>query len=358
MNSQPIKLIVMADCSHGLFLPSGATSPELLGLPPYLCVRFNDWLRLYREPDQTPADYDRANYNAQGRRFAVEIAHALKGSHQIVYRYLLPLEHPDDEWHWGAEQIMENPVIELGISAWHPCSVWKVGGGLQPGLESLPIPPEFMAKLDAWRNKYNPSCGEPSYSSRKEHDGEGRVIAVELQQAVGDKNIQVIFRHWEEFDPERWRSCWREENLFTGKCKGFWLDLDLPDKLATKVLQMFPDFGEAYLWDLDGGCLGVEEFDGTAELDERFRKWAAQWDSCTSTKTAETDVATLAADHFDEKGLALAAELKRVAGDKARVIYHFSLKKTDVEILADGGTKECPRNTDYRQWALDQREST
>ena len=101
----------------------------------------------------------------------------------------------------------------------------------------------------------------------------------------------------------------------------------------------------------------MECFGGTSELDERFRKWAAHWDRCTSTETAEMDVVKLAADCFDIHGLTLAVELKRVAGDKARVIYHFSLKKTDVEILADGSTKEWPRNTDYRQWALDQRES-
>jgi len=359
MNTQPVKLIVMADYSHGLFLPDGATSPELLGLSQDLCAHFNAWLRLYRAPDQVPADYRRAKYNARGRRLAVEIADALRGSHQIVYRYLPPLKKSEAEWHWEEEEITGTPVIELHITAWHPCEVWKVGGGLQPGLEDLPISPKFTARLKAWRNKFDSDCDVPSYSSRKEHDEEGRVIAAELQQAVGDKNIEVIFRHWQEFDPKGWRSYWREENLFIGDCKAFWLDEDLPDELATKILRIFPDFAGSYLWDLEGCCTGVESFGGTAELDERFTKWAEHWDTCTSIEieTMETDVAALAAGHFDEKGLALAVELKRVVGDKVRVVYRFSLRKADAEILAEGSTKEWPRDTDYRQWALDQRET-
>jgi len=171
------------------------------------------------------------------------------------------------------------------------------------------------------------------------------------------QNIQIIFRQWMEFDPKQWRSYWRDENLFTWRVKTFWLNEDLPDDLAEKVLRIFPDFGGAYLWDADGCCLGVDSVGGTAEFDERFTKWAIRWDHCTSTKTPVTDVATLAAESFDDQGLALAAELKRVAGDKARVFYDFTLKKTDAEIRADGSIKETPRDTDYRQWALDQRKA-
>ena len=111
-----------------------------------------------------------------------------------------------------------------------------------------------------------------------------------------------------------------------------------------------------YLWDLDGGFLGVEDVGGTEEFHERFTKWANRWNDCESFNPYNIDRDTLAAEHFDEKGLALAAELKRVVGDKARVIYHFSLKASDAEIMASGGVKEWPRDTDYRQWALDQRE--
>jgi len=354
-SAKPIRLMVMADYCYGLFLPDGATAPESLGLPAELCARFEDWLKLYREPDRVSADYDRAGYNAQGRRLAGEIADALKDTHQIVYRYLLPLEHPDDEWEWDAEQISDKPVHKFDLSAGCSCTVSKVGGGLQPRLEELPIPPEFLAKIEAWMKKYDATCWEPSYSHRKEHDAEGRAIAEGLQQAVADKNIQVVFRQWMEFDPKQWRSYWRDENLFTWSRKQFWLSEDLPDELATKVLRIYPDFGGAYLWDLDGCCLCVDFVGGTEEFDDRFTKWAILWDHCTSTKTPVTDVATLAAEHFDEKGLALAAELKRVVGDRARIIYRFTLKTVDAEILADGSITELPRNTDYRQWALDQR---
>ena len=103
------KLIVMADYSFGLLTDGYSYDPELLGLPSELCVRFKEWLKLYREPDQVPADYDRAGYNYQGRLLAEEIAVALKESHHIVYRYLLPLKHSNDEWQWGEEQISENP---------------------------------------------------------------------------------------------------------------------------------------------------------------------------------------------------------------------------------------------------------
>ena len=355
VSAKPIKLMVMADYCHGLFLPDGATSPGSLGLPPELCERFEAWLKLYREPDQVAADYDRAGYNAQGRKFAEEIAGSLKDTHQIVYRYLLPLEKPADEWQWGAEQITDEPVFKFHLSAGHACTVSKVGGGLQPGLEELPIPPEFMAKIEAWDKKTDATCWAPSYSHRKEHDAEGRAIAEALQQAVADKNIQVVFRTWLEFDSKQWRAYWQDQNLFTWARKEFWLDEYLPGELATKVLRIFPDYVGACLWDLDGCCLCLEDHGVPAELEARFTKWTQLWESCTNTKNAAKDVATLTAEHFDEKGLALAGELKRVVGDKARVIYHFTLKKADAEILADGSIKEWPKNTDYRQWALDQR---
>ena len=98
------KLIVMADYSFGLFLPDGAVDPELLELPPELCVRFATWLKRYREPDQAP-DFDRAGYNAEGRALAWEIQQILTDKYSVAYRYLLPVQNADDEWHWAEELV-------------------------------------------------------------------------------------------------------------------------------------------------------------------------------------------------------------------------------------------------------------
>lgn len=358
VSAKPIKLMLRADEGHGLFLPDGATTPELLGLSAELCTRFNDWLKLHEGSNPAPDHGKQARYYGRGRRLAEEIAEALKASHRVCYRYLTPYKRPGTERHWEEDEIAGIPVVELLVSAWHPCSVWRVGGGLQSRLEDLPIPPKFDAKLAAWRKKYDSNCGEPSYSSRKEHDAEGQVIAAELQHAVSNQKIHVVFRHWVEFDPEQWRSFWREENLFTGQNKEFWLEMDLPDDLAIKVLRICPDAAGTYLWDLDAYCVGVEVVGGTEEFDERFSKWASRFNDCQIYNPSyKIDRERLAAEHFDERGLALAAELKRIAGDKARIFYGFTLKKTDAEILADGSIKESPRDTDYRQWAVDQRKT-
>ncbi len=243
-------------------------------------------------------------------------------------------------------------MIELTITAWHPCSVWKTGGGLQPTVESLNLPREFITKLETWRKQFDSTCGEPLFSRRKEHDAEGRAIAAELQQAAGDK-IQVIFRHWVAYDQTQWRSFWREENLHSGKCKEFWLEEDLPDELSEKLLTIYPDFSGTYLWDLNGGSLGVEDIGGTEELDERFRTWSRRWENCVTTKTYKIDYATLAAERFDQQGLALAAELKKVVCDKSRIIYCFTLKKAAAEILADSSTQDWPFERDNRKFVLD-----
>lgn len=243
-------------------------------------------------------------------------------------------------------------MIELHISAGCSFSVWETKGGLQPRLESVPIPQEFMAKLEAWRKSYDSTCWQPLYSKRKEHDAKGRIIAAELQQAVGDK-FHVTFRNWVEFDPKQWRSFWREENLFSGECKEFWINEDLPEEIATKVVSIAPDFEGAYLWDLDGCCIGNEGPAFPDDLDMRFTAWSEIWDACYDLDTMKLDKAKLAAEGFDEQGLALAAELKRAIGKAAKVIYCCILRKAALEVLEDGRTIEWPYETDFRQWALD-----
>jgi hypothetical protein len=245
-------------------------------------------------------------------------------------------------------------MIKVSIFAGCTCSVWKVGGGLQPGLVSLPLPPEVMAKLEAWKKTYDSTCWSPLFSRRKAHDAEGRIIAAELQKAVGDKDIQIIFRHWVEFDPKQWRSFWREENLCTGERQEFWLPEDLPNGIELKVVRIFPDDGGAYLWDLEGSCIGNGSLSFPDELDERFEAWSESWAACFDFATREIDRARLAEEHFDERGIALAAELKASMGQAARVIYYCTLREAAVEILEDGKTIECARETDFRQWALDQ----
>ena len=353
-NIKPIKLIVMADYCCGLFLPEGATSPELLGLPSGLCVRFNEWLKLYDESDPAPALYKQARYYGQGRRLAQEIAEAMKDRYQVFYRELSPSKRPGIERHWREDEITGVPVIELSISAGHSCSVHIVAGGLQPNLEDLPIPPEFYAKLEVWLKKYDATCFEPLFSGRKAHDAEGLEIAKELQRAVGKKKIQVVFRHWVDFDPKQWRRFYREENLFTGECKEFWIEGDLPDDLAKKVVKIFPDCCGMYLWDLDGCCIGNEDPAFPDDLDKRFTAWSESWDAaCDNSTTFKIDKARLAAERFDERGLELAAELKRCIRDQAKVIYLCTLRKASLEVLEDGNTIEWPYGTDFRQWALD-----
>jgi hypothetical protein len=125
---------------------------------------------------------------------------------------------------------------------------------------------------------------------------------------------------------------------------------DVPDELAEKVLRIFPDFGiegDAYLWDLNGVCIGVEGVGGSEEFAKRFEKWAYRWDECMNIKTLELDAAKLAAERFDEQGLALAGELKRLVGEKSKVVYDFILKKGTVEVLADGSTRDWPPGINF-----------
>jgi len=141
----------------------------------------------------------------------------------------------------------KSTMIKLLISAGCASTVHEDKGGRQPRLEDLSIPPEFTAKLAAWQKKCDSTCWKPLYSRRKEHDAEGRSIAADLQQAVGDK-FHVFFRHWVEFDSKQWRSFWREEDLYSGETNEFWLSEDLPDEIAEKVLRIYPDIGGCYLW--------------------------------------------------------------------------------------------------------------
>ena len=347
------KLIVMAEDSPGLFLPDGVTSPEALGLPAELCTQFNEWVKLYRGAEPAPELDKQARYYGRGRRLAEEIAEALKDRYRICYRHLSPSKRPGIERQWKEEELTGIPVIELHISAGHSCSVHTVEGGLQPNLEDLPVPSDFYAKREVWLKKYDDTCWAPLFSGRKAHDAEGLVIAKELQCAVSDKKIQVVFRHWVDFDPKQWRIFYREENLFTGECKEFWIPEDLPDKLGRKVLRIFPDCCGFYLWDAQGHGLGNDDPTFPDELDKRFEAWAWRWDEAFDNKAIKLDKEKLAAEHFDKCGLALAIELKRSIRDQAKVIYHCTLRKAYLEVLEDGTTIEWPRNTDFRQWALD-----
>lgn len=245
-------------------------------------------------------------------------------------------------------------MIELHISAGHAWSVWKTEGGLQPTLSALEIPPEFGMPLEEWTFKKRPGIHVPTFTRRRQFDAEGRKLAMQLQRSVGDR-FHIVFRSWEEFDPKRWRTHWREEDLFSGQWKDFWIDDDLPEGLATKVVTIYPDCGGAYLWDLDGCCIGNEDPVYPNDLDSRFITWSDSWDACFDMNTVKIDKAKLAQERIDERGLALAIELKHAIGAAARVIYCCTLQKLSIEVLAEGKTIEWPADTDFRQWALDQR---
>lgn len=121
-----------------------------------------------------------------------------------------------------------------------------------------------------------------------------------------------------------------------------------------KVLRIYPDHGDTYLWDVNSCATNTDnEFVGGSEkLDRRFRAWAHRWEECCGFEAIGDDKATLAAEKFDEQGLALAGELKRVVGGSARVIYYCTLLKKDLEILEDGSYCECAHETDWREWVL------
>ncbi|MCX6908351.1 MAG: hypothetical protein NTY01_09955 [Verrucomicrobia bacterium] len=129
---------------------------------------------------------------------------------------------------------------------------------------------------------------------------------------------------------------------------------ELPDELATKVLRIYPDHGDTYLWDVNSCATGADDelVGGSKKLDRRFRAWAHRWEQCCGLEAIGDDKATLAAEKFDEQGLALAGELKRVVGGSARVIYYYTLLKKDLEILEDGSYSECAHETDWREWVL------
>ncbi|MCU0772049.1 MAG: hypothetical protein MUE94_09830 [Verrucomicrobia bacterium] len=216
------------------------------------------------------------------------------------------------------------------------------------------MPEEFTARLNDWRKRYDASCGCPLYLRRKDHDAEGRSIAAELHHAVCKNDIHVIFRHWEAFDFRHWRTLRREENLATGNCRALWLEEDLPEALASRVVRIFPDHGGTYLWDLDGAAVSAEGLGAAADLDARFETWSNRWSACVGTDRRGANLAELAAERFDDEGLALARELKGVVGETARVVYNCVLAKVDIEIRADDSSQEWPRGTNYRQQVLDE----
>jgi len=242
-------------------------------------------------------------------------------------------------------------MIQLNISAGYAWTVWDDRGGLQPRIDSLNLPSEICAQLKAWTFRGGSAIHSPTFTGRKEFDVEGRATAAELQRSVGDR-LHVIFRCWVKFDPKRWQALWRGEDLLSGEVKEFWLEEDLSDELAVKVVRIFPDCGGAYLWDLNSGCIGNEDPVFPGELDERLTAWSESWDACFDPNTMKTDKARLAKEGFDDRGLALAAELKHAIGEAAKVVYYCNLREAALEILPNG-TIEWPRDTDFRQWALD-----
>jgi len=100
------KLIVMADYICGLFLPESGTDPENLGLSEDLCNRFDAWLKVYREHDDAPNDFNRQNYNETGRALAHEIQQAVADKYSVTYRYLLPADSPTAECEWKEESLL------------------------------------------------------------------------------------------------------------------------------------------------------------------------------------------------------------------------------------------------------------
>ena len=243
-------------------------------------------------------------------------------------------------------------MLRLSISYGYAWSVWEDKGGLQPDIESLALPRKFVAPLKAWTFREDMTLHEPMFTGRKEYDEEGRALAMQLQQAVGDR-LHVMFHHWEAFDPKQWRYQWREEDLLTGDCEEYWLNEDLPEDVVTKVVKIYPDFCGAYLWDLDGCCIGNEDPAFLDDLDARFTAWSERWDACYDIDNWKLDKARLAEEQFDVQGIALATELKRAVGPTVKVIYYCTLSETTLEVLEDGKTIECPPDTDFRQWALD-----
>ena len=244
-------------------------------------------------------------------------------------------------------------MIILTIAPGYACSVHDDKGGLQPTVESLGIPPALAAKLKVLHGKFRRKHFAPKYSGRKALEAEFRVIAEELQRSVGDRFV-VEFRSWVRFDAKHWRTRWREVLLTTGKTKEFWIPDGLPDKLLRKVVRIFPDFGGAYLWDVDAGRLGNSGIEFSDALDQRFRAWADGWESCLDNKMLKIDKTKLAKARFDERGLALAVELKREIGQRIRVIYYCTLSEPALEVMSNGTTLAFPRNTDFREWVLEQ----
>jgi hypothetical protein len=130
---------------------------------------------------------------------------------------------------------------------------------------------------------------------------------------------------------------------------------DLPDELAGRVLRVFPDNGDSYLWDLNACCMEVVEIGGTESLEREFEAWARHWDRCFDLRRMEVDKLKLGAECFDEQGLLLARQLKRFVGESRRVIYGFTATEHSVEILAEGGTRDWPPGLDIirnREWLL------
>ncbi|MCX6906539.1 MAG: hypothetical protein NTY01_00690 [Verrucomicrobia bacterium] len=128
---------------------------------------------------------------------------------------------------------------------------------------------------------------------------------------------------------------------------------ELTEDMAVKVVRIFPDYGGCYLWDLNSGCICNEDPVFSDDLDKRFTAWAESWDASRDIKTHDPDETRLAAERFDERGIALAKELKRAVGKKAKVVYQYTLRRGALEILGNGRTVRWPLNKDWRKWVLE-----
>lgn len=231
-------------------------------------------------------------------------------------------------------------------------SVWETNGGLQPQMEDMDLPLETFIPLDEWALNTPQDLHCPSFTRRTEYDAKGRILALQLQQQLGER-IHVNFRAWVEFDPNGWQTKWHEEDLLTGDSTEFWIEEDLPEDIVVKIISVFPDACGVFLWDLDAGCIDNSDPAFSEDLYNRFTTWSEFWDSCYDSETNKVDKTQLAEARFDEQGVNLTKELKMEIGEQARVIYYPRLSEEAIEVLGDGSLKQWANETDFRQQALD-----
>jgi hypothetical protein len=77
-----------------------------------------------------------------------------------------------------------------------------------------------------------------------------------------------------------------------------------------RLLKIFPDYGNGYLWQAGVGTY-VTEFGGSEDLDARFREWSGQW-GCIDHWEIQVDWNAPEWRAWDAEGLRLAREFRRV----------------------------------------------